>query len=76
MAARPSVTETHGSDQFDDLFDYGVDTEIPDLDVNLDVPAQKNNPSKRVNLGVDEEIKIAKQKRPTVRLDAERYDGS
>lgn len=72
MASRAQTAQTDDN-HFDDLFDYDVDTEIPDLDVSLDVPGQKKNTGKKVNLGVDEELKITRVKRPTVKLDAERY---
>jgi len=72
MASRAQAAQADDN-QFDDLFDYDIDTEIPDLDVNLDVPGQKNTSTRKVDLGVDEEVKITKVKRPTVKLDADRY---
>ena len=74
MASRAQAAQADDN-QFDDLFDYDIDTEIPDLDVSLDVPGQKNTSTRKVDLGVDEEVKITKVKRPTVKLDAERYGG-
>ncbi|KAF8427799.1 replication fork protection component Swi3-domain-containing protein [Tirmania nivea] len=71
MASRAQTAQADDN-QFDDLFDYDIDTEIPDLDVSLDAPGQKNTSTRKVDLGVDEEVKITKVKRPTVRLDADR----
>ena len=62
--------------QFDDLFDYDVDTEIPDLNVDLNPPkrgAEKSSSSHKVDLGIDEEVKIKRVRRPVVKLDVERY---
>lgn len=62
--------------RFDDLFDYDVDTEIPDLNVDLNPSkrgAEKSSSSRKVDLGIDEEVKIKRVRRPVVKLDAERY---
>ncbi|RPB23493.1 Swi3-domain-containing protein [Terfezia boudieri ATCC MYA-4762] len=71
MASRAQTAQADDN-QFDDLFDYDVDTGIPDLDVTLDAPGRKNTSTKKVDLGVDEEVKITRVKRPTVKLDADR----
>jgi len=73
MAARAQTAQVDDN-QIDDLFDYDIDTGVPDLDVSLNVPGQKNTSTKKVDLGVDEEVRITKKvKRPTVKLDAERW---
>lgn len=61
--------------QLDDLFDYNVDTEIPDLIIDLspNLGVENSSSSRKVNLGIDEEVKIKRVKRPAVKLDAERY---
>ncbi|KAF8473144.1 replication fork protection component Swi3-domain-containing protein [Kalaharituber pfeilii] len=69
MASREQARQGD-HDDFDDLFDYDID-EI--LNANPNGQGQTgDNVSKKVNLGVDEEIKITRAKRPTVKLDAER----
>ena len=78
MASKAQSAAQNDDGQLDDLFDYDIDTEIPDADAFLKGAGQGNGkPSstttRKVNLGVDEEIKIARVKRPTVKLDAERY---
>ena len=68
---------TAGNDnQLDDLFDYDVDTEIPDLNIDLNPlkrRPEKSSSSRKIDLGIDEEIKIKRVRRPPVKLDAERY---
>ena len=57
----------------DDLFDYNAD--IPDIDTTIREPPEpekKRKDGKRVNLGLDEDVKIRK-KRINVKLDEARY---
>ena len=69
-------------DELDDLFNYdvGVDDVFREVDTNMNVPAKpKPRPLKDGNetgagLGIDEEIKISKKRRPVAKLDEERYD--
>ena len=72
------MAQNAAGDQLDDLFDYDVDTELPDLNIDLDPPtskrgAEKGSSSRKVNLGIDEEVKIRRVRPPAVKLDAERY---
>lgn len=68
-------------DDLDDLFNYDVDLGdvFGEVDTNMDVPVKKTSSSKAgakensTNLGIDEEIKITKKRRPVVKLDEERY---
>ncbi|KAF8453621.1 replication fork protection component Swi3-domain-containing protein [Terfezia claveryi] len=71
MASRAQTAQADDN-QFDDLFDYDIDTGLPDLDVSLDAPGRKPTSTRKVDLGVDEEVKITRVKRPTVKLDADR----
>ena len=67
-------------DDLDDLFDYDVDLGdvFGEVDTNMDVPVKQTSSSragvkeKSTGLGIDEEIKIAKKRRPVVKLDEHR----
>ena len=67
-------------DDLDDLFDYDVDLGdvFGEVDTNMDVPIIKTLSSKAgaiessTGLGIDEEIKVAKPRRPAVKLDEPR----
>jgi len=66
-------------DELDDLFDYDVNmTDVfRDLDTNLNAPVNRVLPnaggkSGDIGLGIDEEIKVAKKRKPIVKLDEAR----
>ncbi|KAA6412821.1 MAG: replication fork protection component swi3 [Lasallia pustulata] len=77
---RPDNAAPPPRDDLDDLFDYDVDLGdvFGDVDTNMDVPVkQTSSPragvkEKSTGLGIDEEIKIAKKRRPVVKLDEHR----
>ena len=54
-------------DEFDDLLNYNLD-DLPDTNR----PSPPPPASRKLDLGVDEEIQITKKPRITVKLDAER----
>lgn len=56
-------------DDADDLRDYDYDAEIPDIDTTIKAPPENN---KKDTLGIDEEVKIRKN-RIVVKLDEARY---
>lgn len=58
-------------DDDDDLRDYDYDAEIPDIDTTIKVPALPED-NKKDTLGIDEEVKIRKN-RIVVKLDEARY---
>ncbi|KAL8812284.1 MAG: hypothetical protein Q9200_001135 [Gallowayella weberi] len=67
------------ADGLDDLFDYHVnlDDVFRDVDVNMDVPGRKQSaqPTPRDDgreLGIDEEVKITKKRKPVPKLDEDR----
>ena len=67
---------TPTADIYDDLFDYdaNIDDILPELDTNFDVPAKKSQGAADAgaSLGVDEDIKITKKRRPVAKLDETR----
>lgn len=79
--ARPGNAAAPPRDDLDDLFDYDVDLGdvFREVDTNMDVPVKKTSSSKAgakgnsTGLGIDEEIKIIKKRRPVVKLDEDRY---
>lgn len=78
--ARPGNLAAPPHDDLDDLFNYDADLGdvFGEVDTNMDVPVTKTSSSKAAkenstNLGIDEEIKITKKRRPVVKLDEERY---
>lgn len=68
------------ADDLDDLFNYDVnmDVVLRDVDPNMDAPVTPKLPAKTsgkenaVGLGIDEEIKVVKQRRPIPKLDEPR----
>ena len=78
--ARPGSAAAPRRDDLDDLFDYDVDLGdvFGDVDTNMDAPAIQMSSSKagakenNTGLGIDEAIKIAKKRRPVVKLDESR----
>ena len=80
MDNRKSNITTSSGDNIDDLFDYDVDMNdvFREIDTNLDAPSKKS-PSRKAEgkengagLGIDEEIRITKKRRPVVKLDESR----
>lgn len=68
-------------DALDDLLD---DDEVAndifrDVDTNMNIPSRRKAPSETdgpensLGLGIDEEVKITKKKKPIVKLDENRY---
>ena len=69
------VTVPH--DDLDDLYDYSVDTEdvLREFQPTMDAPLP-NLPStkpKATDLGIDEEIQVAKKRTPIAKLDVHRF---
>ena len=84
MAATTAVRPAAGpaADDMDDLFDYNanLDDIFRDVDTNMNAPSRATNavppPAGRANsvgLGIDEEIKVRKARRPIAKLDEDRY---
>ena len=79
LISRPATATAH--DDLDDLFDYNVDADdvFRDVETNLGnpirgataapAPAQRNIGA---GLGIDEEIKVAKTRKPIPKLDEDR----
>lgn len=69
------------ADDLDDLFNYDarVDDVFRQVDTDMNVPSNEGSrPGNRgtetgAGLGIDEEIKISRKRRPAVKLDVERY---
>ncbi|MCJ1405190.1 chromosome segregation in meiosis- protein [Xylographa trunciseda] len=63
-------------DDLDDLFNYDVETDDVFRDYNpaMDAPVRTTSPArpKATDLGIDEEIQVAKQRRPVAKLDENR----
>ena len=66
----------------DDIFDYNADLDdiFRDVDTNMNVPARSasNAPQSTprgggAGLGIDEEIKVAKARKPIPKLDEDRF---
>ena len=79
-----SIQRTHTTtvgDDLDDLFDYDVNMNdvLREVDTNMDAPAVQKptaatgSRDRDVGLGIDEEIKISKPRRPVAKLDESRY---
>ncbi|MCJ1414136.1 chromosome segregation in meiosis- protein [Xylographa parallela] len=64
------------SDDLDDLFNYDVDTDdvFRDYHPAMDAPARPTSPTRprATDLGIDEEIQVAKKRRPIAKLDDNR----
>ena len=81
QTARAGTADAPPRDELDDLFDYDVDLGdvFGEIDTNMDVPVKQPSSSRAggkengAGLGIDEEIKIAKKRRPVVKLDETRY---
>lgn len=63
-----------------DALDHLLDQDVfRDVDTNMDIPVRrKASPTSRAQdsafgLGIDEEIKISKRRRPIAKLDEDRY---
>lgn len=80
VSSRQSNALAVPADDLDDLFDYNVnmDDVLRDVDPNMDAPAAPKPPAKvsgkenAIGLGIDEEIKVVKQRKPVPKLDEER----
>ncbi len=76
-----NVAASAEGDELDDLFNYdaGTNDVFRDVDTNMDVttnvdpPRGKDKSDTGVGLGIDEEIKVSRQRRPVAKLDEERY---
>ncbi|KAI9681818.1 MAG: chromosome segregation in meiosis- protein [Trizodia sp. TS-e1964] len=68
--------ENPPADELDDLFDYDIDANELFREIDTSILSSKNReaPSSRpgVELGIDEEVKVARKKRVTVKLDEEK----
>ena len=66
-------------DDLDDLYDYSVDAEdvFRDFQPTMDAPLPNLAPTrpKAADLGIDEEIQVAKKRAPIAKLDENRYIG-
>ena len=79
-----NATAAPAVDDLDDLFNYdvGVEDVFRDVDTNMDVitstePRRGNDKSNTgVGLGIDEEIKVSRKRRPIAKLDEARYISS
>ncbi|KAL6718303.1 chromosome segregation in meiosis-related protein [Lecanora helva] len=69
------------ADDLDDLFNYDVGDAFRDIDTNIDISTQPKPPNaidangSGAGLGIDEEIKVTKKRRPVPKLDEERLLG-
>ncbi len=80
VSSRQSDALAVPADDLDDLFDYDVNMDLlRDVDTNMDAPAAPKLPTKTsgkesaIGLGIDEEIKVTKQRKPVPQLDEARY---
>lgn len=72
MASSPAPR--NADDDLDDLFDYDIDeADLQALDISVPAPKSPPPAAKKDDLGLDEEIKVRKARRPTVKLDEKRY---
>lgn len=73
MASSPEPRDaTH--DGLDDLFDYDIDeADLRTLDISVPEPKTPPREAEGDDLGLDAEVKVAKARRPTVKLDEKRY---
>ena len=71
----PKASGNAPADDLDDLFNYDVNPEdvFRPFDTSLDVPSapQKDEPHK-ADLGIDEEIKPIRKRKPAPKLDEDR----
>ena len=69
-------TSAAPADGLDDLYDYGVDGDdvFRPFDANIDVPipSKPQEDAPKADLGIDEEIKQTKKRKPVPKLDEER----
>jgi replication fork protection complex subunit Csm3/Swi3 len=77
VSSRQSDAAAVPADDLDDLFDYDVnrDDVLRDVDPNMDapiVPKLSGGKENALGLGIDEEIKIIKQRKPVPKLDEPR----
>lgn len=75
--------DTHAKDTLDDLFDYDpdlgniFDTNDHNKESSVSQPATgKRSHDTSGGLGIDEEIKITKKRKPIAKLDEARYERS
>lgn len=77
-----NVAGSTARDELNDLFNYdaGIDDVFRDVDTNMDIttkiaPRQgKDKSDTGVGLGIEEEIKVSRKRRPVAKLDEARYD--
>lgn len=77
-----NVVASPAGDDLDDLFNYdaGIKDVFRDVDTNMDVTTNtetrrgKEKSDTGVGLGIDEEIKVSRKRRPVAKLDEARYD--
>lgn len=68
-------------DELDEILNYDVDDDVfCDVDTNMNVPAQGASAAKQsaqkdngAGLGIDEEIKVVKTRKPIPKLDEDRF---
>ena len=81
VSSRQSDALALPADDIDDLFDYDVnmDEVLRDVDPIMDAAAAPRPPAKAsgkentTGLGIDEEIKVVKQRKPVPKLDEGRF---
>ena len=81
VSSRQSDAVAVPRDDLDDILDYDVnmDDVLRDIDPNMDAPAAPKFPAKStriengISLGIDEEIKVVKQRKPVPKLDEARF---
>ena len=80
VSSRQSDALAVPADDLDDLFDYDVNMDIfRDVDPNMDAPAapkpaaRAGGKENTTGLGIDEEIKVVKQRTPIPKLDEARF---
>ena len=68
------------NDDLDNVFNYDIDNDLfKDVDTNMDVAPKQNTILRKEKdilsggLGLDEEIKIRKKRKPVAKLDEDRY---
>lgn len=80
ISSRQSDAAAVPADDLDDLFNYDVnmDDVLRDVDPDMDAPVgpklsdESGEKENAIGLGIDEEIKVVKQRRPVPKLDEPR----
>lgn len=76
VSSRQTDAAAVPGDDLDDLFDYDVnrDDVLRDVDPNMDAPIVPKLSGEKENalVGIDEEVKIIKQRKPVPKLDEPR----